>query len=499
MKRGRHWIVLQLLTVAVVTTTAAGRQVAPAGETWHLVDQHWYTIHMGGQKAGWLMQTVESDGSRYRTGSESHLTIGRGPAVIDVEIRSSFVETHSGEPVMMRLVQKMAMEPVDAEWRFTPDHVVHTWRQGGRETIEERPLPATPWLTPMAVRRYWVNRRDAGAQEITYNTLDPQSGLKTVSFTHESLGSETIELAGERLEVTIWKTTTNILPMAIIQKYADRGHLVYEEVRMPALGTTITRLATKDEALAPGEAPELLIKTFVTPSRPIRRPQAARKATLRLRAGEGALPQLPTAGAQRVERGDDGTSTLYIDIDRNQDASDEESGDQAYLASSAMIGAADEAVLALVVKALSGAGDDPGDRAEAMRAFVHTYVSEKGLDTAFATASETAKTRAGDCSEHAVLLCAMLRADQIPARVAIGLIYAESFLQRRDIFGWHMWTQGLIDGRWVDLDATLPRRYHAGHVLTATASFSDGGLGAELASMLQLIGNLEIDVVEVEY
>ena len=96
MTRGRHLIVLQLLAVAVVTTAAAGRQVAPAGETWHLVDEHWYTIHMGGQKAGWLMQTVESDGARYRTGSESHLTIGRGPTVIDVKIRSSFVETHSG-------------------------------------------------------------------------------------------------------------------------------------------------------------------------------------------------------------------------------------------------------------------------------------------------------------------------------------------------------------------------------------------------------------------
>lgn len=499
MTRGRHLIVLQLLAVAVVTTAAAGRQVAPPGDTWHLVDEHWYTIHMDGQKAGWLMQTVESDGTHYRTGSESHLRIGRGPTVIEVEIRSSFVETHSGEPVMMRLVQKMAMQPVDAEWRFTPDHVVHTWRQGGRETIEERPLPVTPWLTPRAVQRYWVKRRDAGAQEITYNTLDPQSGLEPLSFTHENLGSETLEAAGERLEVTIWKTTTNLLPMAIIQKYSDRGQLVYEEVRVPALGKTVTRLATKDEALAPGEAPELLIKTFVTPSRPIRRPQAARKATLRLRAGEGALPELPTAGAQRVERGADGTSTVYVDIDRNQPASAEEGRDQSYLASSAMIGAADEAVRALVAKALRGAGDDPGDRAEAMRAFVHSYVSEKGLDTAFATASETVQTRAGDCSEHAVLLCAMLRADRIPARVAIGLIYTESFLQSRDIFGWHMWTQGLVGGRWVDFDATLPRRYHAGHVLTATASFSDGGLGAELASMLQLIGNLEIDVVEVEY
>ncbi len=53
-----------------------------------------------------------------------------------------------------------------------------------------------------------------------------------------------MELAGERLEVTIWKTTTNLLPMAIIQKFSDRGQLVYEEVRVPALGKSETRLAT---------------------------------------------------------------------------------------------------------------------------------------------------------------------------------------------------------------------------------------------------------------
>ena len=40
----------------------------------------------------------------------------------------------------------------------------------------------------------------------------------------------------------------------------------------------------------------------------------------------------------------------------------------------------------------------------------------------------------------------MLRADGIPARVASGLVYADGFLGSRDIFGWHMWTQALIDG-----------------------------------------------------
>ena len=151
----------------------------------------------------------------------------------------------------------------------------------------------------------------------------------------------------------------------------------------------------------------------------------------------------------------------------------------------------------LSAKAVSRAGDQPLERAEAMRSFVHRYVNEKGLDTAFATASEVAQMRAGDCSEHAVLLCALLRAQGIPARVAIGLIYTDSFLGKEGIFGWHMWTQAFIDGRWVDFDATLRQRYHAGHVLTGTSGLSEGGLAAELGSSIVLMGNLEIEVLDL--
>jgi transglutaminase-like putative cysteine protease len=125
-------------------------------------------------------------------------------------------------------------------------------------------------------------------------------------------------------------------------------------------------------------------------------------------------------------------------------------------------------------------------------------VNEKGLDTAFATASETAQLRAGDCSEHAVLLAAVLRANGIPSRVAIGLVYAESFLGREGIFGWHMWTQAQIGDRWVDFDATLPERYHAGHVLTGTSALAEGGLAAELASSISLMGNLQIEVLDLD-
>ena len=62
-----------------------------------------------------------------------------------------------------------------------------------------------------------------------------------------------------------------------------------------------------------------------------------------------------------------------------------------------------------------------------------------------------------------------------------------------------MWTQALIDDQWIDLDATLRARYHAGHLLTGLSSGADNGGRDDNYTMLQLMGNLEIEVLDVEH
>ena len=103
--------------------------------------------------------------------------------------------------------------------------------------------------------------------------------------------------------------------------------------------------------------------------------------------------------------------------------------------------------------------------AYALRDLVHAHISDKHLSTAYASASETARTGSGDCTEHAVLLAAVLKARGIPARVCHGLVYveqggsaingeadepeADDDPDRTGQFGWHMWSQvGLLAGIW---------------------------------------------------
>jgi transglutaminase-like putative cysteine protease len=243
-----------------------------------------------------------------------------------------------------------------------------------------------------------------------------------------------------------------------------------------------------------------MFNTFIKPDKPVARAMRTTRSTLRLRAKNGQLPEIPSAGSQRVERAADGASaTVTIDVSDSLAATSAEQADAQYLAPTPLANSDDEMIRKLAARAVKDAGDSSMARAEALRKYVHNHVSRKGMDTAFASASETAVTRRGDCSEHGVLLCAMLRAEKIPARVACGLLYVDDFAGASDIFGWHMWTQALVDGKWVDLDATLPRRYHALHVLTNLSSLADGAMSTEMANVITMMGNLDIDVLEVGY
>jgi len=112
---------------------------------------------------------------------------------------------------------------------------------------------------------------------------------------------------------------------------------------------------------------------------------------------------------------------------------------------------------------------------------------------AFASAGEVCRNRSGDCSEHAVLLAAVARAQGIPSRVAMGLVYVGG------IFGGHAWTEVWIDGHWIALDGTIGLgSVDAAHIGFSKSSLQGLGMGAEMLSALMGLANLDIQVLETE-
>lgn len=491
---------LLLVLLAALVVAPAAR----AADTWRLEREEWYVLEMGGGPAGWLRQATErDDAGRYRTVNATRLRVGRGATTLEITMESAFVETEAGEPVAIRSIVRQSQQSVESEWIFEDEQVRAITLQGGRTLETELPLPEGVWLPPAAAQRYWLERAEAGAERIEFRTISPDNGIEPVHVVQTRLREEMATVGDRTIPVTVWSVETSTLPgVTATSRYSADGWMIDERAPIPGLGDVRTHLATEAEArkAAGGAAPELMVRTFVEVEPPIERARSTVRAVYRIRMDAGKLPALPSAGAQRVEVDEDGVAaTVRVDVRDPSAATEAEIADPAWLAPSTMVDGTDELIVKLARRAAREAGEDPAARAEALRAFAHRFITGKNLDSAFATASEVARTRQGDCSEHGVLLCALLRAEGIPGRVATGLVYADAFAGERDIFGWHMWTQALIDGRWIDLDATIPGPYDAAHLLVGTSALAEGGGIGELAAVVSMMGNLSVEVVELEH
>ena len=151
----------------------------------------------------------------------------------------------------------------------------------------------------------------------------------------------------------------------------------------------------------------------------------------------------------------------------------------------------------IIALAKQAVGDvtDPWLAAVKLEQFVHSYIKLKNYSQAFASAAEVLETREGDCTEHAVLLAALCRAQGISARVAIGLVYMPATHE----FGYHMWTEIYIGKQWIPIDATLAKGgIGAAHLQLAHSSLKGASAYSSFLPVVQVVGRLKIEVVEAE-
>lgn len=108
----------------------------------------------------------------------------------------------------------------------------------------------------------------------------------------------------------------------------------------------------------------------------------------------------------------------------------------------------DQAVQALVAELRSKNRTSPSDVVD----YVHGFVSTKGLSRPFDIASVVARSRTGDCTEHAVLTAALLRGVGIPGRVLVGVVVP--VVDGRSLAFGHAWAEYHDGMRWQLADAT---------------------------------------------
>ncbi len=126
---------------------------------------------------------------------------------------------------------------------------------------------------------------------------------------------------------------------------------------------------------------------------------------------------------------------------------------------------------------------------------LHEKLTEKPLDRQVASPLQTIRDMQADCVEQAFLLTALLRSQQIPARVASGLaIDPENKNQMR----FKMWTEAWLSNRWIPLDATTGQVVGADHVKMQDSDLADDNPCNAILPVIQEFKGLELKVVSHE-
>ena len=476
------------LLLALLTTAAAAEETS---REW------WYRIELDEAPAGWMMERETRESGRLIIETETELKLKRGPSTQILRTGSRFVESEDGEPLEASQRREFGGAPVESHFKFTEAGIEAVYRQGTQERRERLPHAEGEWLAPGQTQAEIARQVTAGAEAFRIRTIEPEASLQPFEELWTRVAAAVPRTLGDTtVETSHWKVEQAIQPGVVIDVYLDdKARLA--ELLMPVLGLQMRAVRTTRElARAESEAPEVFLSTLVKTERPIPKPRATQRVEFRLRAPDDAILNLPSVGYQ-IATTEEGSVHVVVDLTMEPSQRLPEEERESLLEESTLVDHGNEAVRALLTTALDGASKDPGERAARMHAAVSRHVRDKNLDSLLASAGEVASSGSGDCTEHAVLLAALLRADGIPARVAMGLIYAERIGTERQVLGYHMWTQALLDDRWVDLDATLDQSFDASHITLLTSALDDASeplLG--LGSIATLMGRLEVEVLE---
>jgi hypothetical protein len=464
----------------------------------------WDVLYMQGKRLGYMRQVERPrtiDGKQVvEIESEMHIGVERFGEKTEPTMSVTTIETPDDRLISFHVESRLGQSPDKITGRFEKGKLVIETNSAGNVRTRTIDWPDDA-LGLMAVEhglarqpmqpgeRREVRHFEHTTQSLIVERLEAKDYEQTelLSGTQKLLRIESaFELPGQKrpLRTTLWTTRD--------------GELL--KVAMPEAETVAYRV-TQKEAIATDDGPafDLARATLVKLSKPLENARLTRRVQYRVELKSGDPGEIFAVGpTQELTSTGPHTAEITVSsVDPTQPSCAGRTGEttDADREANSRIQSDDPQVEALAREAAADL-NDAGQIALVLEKLVYEkMLFKRNYSTAFATAAEVAKSLEGDCSEHSVLLAALARACGIPARVAMGLVYAPA----DQAFAYHMWTEVYLGECWVPLDATFGQgRVSADHLKLADSNLADDTWMAGFLPVAEVIGQLKIEVLQSE-
>ncbi|QDU53289.1 transglutaminase-like domain-containing protein [Gimesia panareensis] len=480
---------------AVETESPQQQQAAAVQEK-----EVWQVIYVNDQRIGYARSQTQREGQGesqiVQQQSDSYLKLKRFGQDLNLETHLQTKETPGGK--LLSYTFEMQNPPAGAtvsEGEIR-DGTLQIKTKVANQVKQSQLKWESTFHSPSYIEQFFQQHPMQPGDEQSFSMLLPEYNKVTRVDLKAREYKQTELYGGAQAECLHVEMNQSLLPGMTIDLYVTREGKIPKTVADFLGSAMITYTVSKEVALEAlsGKELDLAVQTLIK-VKPIPGAHQTEKVVYEITLADGdPTSVLPESETQEVKKLDAHRARLTVRKAAVPQAFPEAKVDAEYLQPTQFLQSDDPRVIEHAKQAVQSE-TNPWKQAVLMEKYVREHLRKKNFSTALASAAEVAKNMEGDCTEHAVLLAAMLRAMKLPSRVAVGLVY----IQSRASFGGHMWTEVYLDGRWIPLDATLGQGgIGAGHIKLADSSLSENAPAplAIFLPILQAVGKLSIEVVE---
>ena len=460
----------------------------------------WRGVYYRGEKIGFSVSQTTPKGDGFELEEDARLQMSLLGATTPATVKTTATLDANFALTAFDFSLDPGTGPVQVSGRVSGKHLSLTIKTSSGTQTDERNLQDVPVLSLNLPRRLAAAGLKPGMREqvMVFDpaTLSNQPAIIEVGkreivklesplpvrlgprqlspMTPTSIPAFRVDMTFSGIKTTSWVTDTG----DVVREESQMGLVSQREsqdvARRIAVGRAVQSDLLEAAAVAPGN----------TTTRRIDDPRNVRALSLRFEGVDLSNPELRGAG-QSVD-GD----VVEVRDARTLTAAPADPDLARYLKPEPLI-ESDDAAIHEEAQAVVVNAKDPRTAAERLTRRVNAMLDKKPT-VGLPSAREVLRTKVGDCNEHTALYVAMARSIGLPARIAVGVVYAYG------AFYYHAWPEVYIDegrgrGLWLPVDPTFNQfPADATHVRLAR-----GGLDRQ-AAILPLIGRMKMTIVGLD-
>ncbi len=501
---------IRLFSLAVALTSFLSPALAEKSQVSTPVDKitfdRYYTVKLQGQHCGYARTAIRQSPGQVTFLNYIKIKLSRMGQDMQVVVKSICRETPTGELISMETITLLGGFKSTRRAVLEGEELVVSTELWGQTSVERFAVPPGGFTTEIGADRLIQPLLNKPGERLKLTVLSLEGGSSPfLPLSMEVIGPETIQAYGQAVSAVKVKTKITLQGMEITTySWLDQQGTLASRTSLGGLDISLQAAEKKQAKNKTGKA-DLVSMTLIVPKVPLKDAANARRAVYRLTLKDAATqpPEIPETAMQHVLA----KGRNYVDVQVTRQSSEQFAGQpwepvpqelQEYLRSSLYLDW-QNAALKAAAEGIRVDSENPWDLARALWKYANETISTD-LGVAFDPASKVLATRRGDCTEYAVLLGALARARGLPSRIVTGLVQVNDFGTHKVVFGYHAWTEIWIDGVWVSLDAALKQApADVSHIALGISAWNASDPTVDMvAGLLQVIGNLEIEVLKQE-